>query len=104
MHQVPEQRGVSFFDLMENFKLGPSVLCTYLAGLLAAFLVGVCIRRLAYLVSFGASRKPKLFKGYLVDRNSGITKLPALAIFALFMGQFFWLTELFLTNNIKVEV
>ena len=71
--------------------------------MLGAFLVGLCIRRMAYWTRFGDSRKPKLFNGYFADRKFGVKKFPALAVFALFVGQFLWLTELFLTNNIKTQ-
>ena len=100
---VHKQSGVSFFDLMDNFKLGISLLSIFLAVLLAVLLIGVCIRRLAYWVWFGASRKPKLFRGYFTDQKLGFIKFPALAIFVLFVHQFVWLTQLFLTNNIKTN-
>lgn len=100
---VHKQRGMSFFDLMNNFKVALSLLSIYLAALLAVLLIGVCIRRLAYWVRFGASIKPKLFRGYFKDQKLGFMKFPALAIFVLFVGQFLWLTELFLTNNIKTN-
>ena len=104
-HMIPEKRSVSFFDLMKNFKLDVSLLSIYLVALLAALLIGVCIRRMAYRIKFGASRMPKLFRGYFADKKFAFRKkLPALAIFVLFVHQFLWLTQLFLTNNIKVEV
>ena len=88
---------------MDNFKVALSLLSIYLAALLAILLIGVCIRRLAYWVRFGAPIKPKLFRGYFKDQKLGFMKFPALAIFVLFVGQFLWLTELFLTNNIKTN-
>ena len=101
--QIYKQSGVSFFDLMDNFKVATSLLSIYLAALLAVLLIGVCIRRLAYWVRFGASRMPKLFRGNFKYRKLGFIKFPALAIFVLFVGQFLWLTQLFLTNNIKTN-
>ena len=101
-HLVLQQSDDSFFDLIDNFKLGFSLVSTFLATMLTALLIGVCIRRLAYQVRYRALRAPKLFKGYFADEKSGF--LPALAIFSLFVGQFLWFTTLFLTNNIKVEV
>src|SRR5699024_3769155 len=79
-------------------------ICTYLATLLAALLVGVCLRQLAHRVKFRASRRPELFRGLIFGNHRLVfLKLPALAIYTLFVGQFLWLTELFLTNNIKTN-
>ena len=101
-HLVLSVRDDAYFDLMNNFKLGVSLIFTFLTTMFIALLIGVCIRRLAYLVRFGASRTPKLFRGYFTDQTSGF--FPALLIFTLFVSQFLWFTTLFLTNNIKVEV
>lgn len=111
-HLIPDQQNESFFDLMDNFKVDISLLSIFLGSLLATLLIGFCIRRLAYRVRFGASRRPKLIRGLQVHRFAyrklGFMKielpnLPALAILALFFGEFIWLTELFLINNIKTN-
>lgn len=102
-HLIREERG-AFFDLMNNFKVGISLLFIYLGALLALLLIGICIRRLAYWTRFGTSRKPNLSRGYFADRKLGFKRFPALAIFILFVGVFLWLTQLFLINNIKVDV
>lgn len=88
---------------MDNFKLDIWLIFTYLATMLATLLIGVCIRRLAYRVRLRASRRPKLFRGYFADRKLAFAKLPALALFILFVGEFLWITQLFLTNNIKTN-
>lgn len=103
-HQVNRKSDGAFFDLMDNFNVGVLLISIYLAALLAALLAGLCIRRLAYQVRFGTSRKPKLFR-YFADRKLGFKKthLPALSVFALCVGEFFWLTQIFLTNTIKTN-
>ena len=96
-------RDDSLFDLMDNFKVGVRLISTYLATMLITLLIGVCIRQLAYRIRFGATRTPKLFNGYFDDRDSGIKRFPALAIFGIFVSQFVWQVQLFLMNNIKVS-
>ena len=101
-HIVPRQRE-AFFDLMDNFKLGFSLISIYIVALLAVLVIAGYIRRLAYWIRFGDSRKPKLFRRLFAERKLDFKKLSALGIFTLCVGQFLWLTQLFLTNNIKVS-
>lgn len=102
-HMIHEQKTVDFFDLMSNFRFSPSLLSAYLAGVLAALFIGIFIRRLTYRIQFGTSKKSGFFRGFFVNRRLHFKRFSALAVFALFLRLFLWISQLFLTNNIKTN-
>ena len=104
-HQIHDQKRISYFNLLENFKIGIGLtslyLCSFLGILAFSFLFNALTRRIR--TERGATIE--IHKRIALALNKlRIPTLTAIGLFALFAGQFIWFSELFLTNNIKVEV
>lgn len=96
---------VKFFNLLSNFKFGPNLLLSYLASFLAILVLVVLIDELTYRVQCADSRTIPIRKRIALSVKSfgDSKKLSAIAIFALFVNQFIWITQVFLTNNVKTN-
>lgn len=107
---LSDREDVSFFDLIENFMIGIQVTCIYLAVSLSVLLFCLIINEIT--VDFISSRqfapnfrKPRSLSAKidLALKSLDIRKLSTIGVFVLFVNMFFWLTRLFLMNNIKTN-
>lgn len=101
-----ERADVSFFDLIENFMIGLQLTAIYLAASLSVLFLCLIINEIT--AGFISSRKFQLPKKFtnkidLAVKSLEIRKLSTIGVFALFVHLFFWLTRLFLINNIKTN-
>ena len=101
-----ERKDVSFFDLIENFMIGVQLTAIYLTASLSVLLLCLLINEITN--GFASSRQfvvPRRI-GQKIDlavKSLEIRKLSTIGVFALFVHLFFWLTRLFLQNNIKTN-
>ena len=104
---LPHRRDVDFFNLMENFNVGIALTATYLLSFLAILALAYLLNELAYRIRFGERRIAKFSKKVSLASTKFRIKISkqrvsAIGWFILFIHWFMWITELFLTNNIKV--
>ena len=106
-YPLKEQKEVSFFNLLGNFKVGFTLAATYFLSFLGILALSFLINELTHRIRFEETvvrRRPKLFKRIVSALKSfGVNRLSAIGIFVLFVHQFIWVTQLFLTNNIKTN-
>ena len=106
IHTIKEQK-VTFFNLLNNFNVGFTLVATFFLSFLGILAFSFFFNELTHRVRFGETvvrRRPKLFKRIASAWNSlGVKRLSAIGIFVLFVHQFIWVTQLFLTNNIKTN-
>ena len=104
-HPIKEQK--EFFNLLDNFKVGFTLAAIFLLSFLGILALSFLINELTHRIRFEETvvrRRPKLFKRIVSALKSfGVNRLSAIGIFVLFVHQFIWVTQLFLTNNIKTN-
>ena len=101
----PKDRNLAFFNLLENFKIGLALTVVYLCSLLVILVLSFFLHELAYKIQNGAGREKEIFKRLTSAVSSfNENRLSAIGLFFVFVHLFIWFTQLFLTNNIKVEV
>ena len=104
MHYVPDKSDLSYLNLLDNFNLGLTLMTVYLFsffGILAlSFLFDELARRIRY-----ERRRTIQFSKRIVSAVSsfGVKRLSAIGLFVLFVHLFIWITQLFITNNIKTN-
>ena len=109
---IEENKGeISIFNLLDNFKIDLTLTATFfsfLGTLAIAVLINELSRRIRFdetVVRRASRRAPKLLQRIASAVSSFEAKRPsAITVFAIFVHLFIWVTQLFLTNNIKVEV
>ena len=109
---VDDKKGTIFFNLLDNFKLGIRLTAVYLFSFVAILAISFLINELSRRIRFERTavrralrRIPKFWERIVSTVKSfGTTRLSAVGLFFLFVNLFIWVTQLFLTNNIKVEV
>ena len=104
-HPIQDKnRQISYFNLLDNFKLGFALSALYLLSLLAVMASGLLINALTHRIRFGGQRIVRLSKRFALVLNSfKKKKLSAIGLFVLFVQLFCFNTQLFLTNNIKTN-
>ena len=103
-HFLQDQKRVSYFDLLSNFNVGLALLLTYLASFLAILNLFFLINELTNRIRFEGKGRVRFFKRALLFLNGLRNKrVSAIAVFFLSVRLFLWLTQLFLTNNIKTN-
>ena len=96
---------VKIFNLLDNFKVDFTLILVYLFAFCCILVLSFLLNEFSHRVRFGIGRTAKVSEKIIsAVRSFGNNRLSAISLFALCVGQFIWLTELFLTNNIKVEV
>ena len=107
-YPIRKQKAVSFFNLLNNFNLSLTLWTTFFFSFLGVLVVSFLLNKLAHRIHFEtttARRAPKLSKQFASTvRSFGLKKVSAISIFVLFVYEFIWVTQIFLINNIKVEV
>lgn len=113
-----ESTNVKFYDLMDNFKFGFSLVASYVGVFLVALLVGFILSELKRKMQFGATiraglrwRRAAVKKRTMglktrIDwalRRFSVNRLSSISIFILFVNLFLWFTQLFLINNTKTN-
>ena len=94
-----------YFNLLENFSVGIALSMAYLLAfflvLTLTFLLDELTRRIE-----GRRRAINIPKRIVLALSKFRVKqrLTAIGLFVLLVQMFIWITQLFLTNNIKVEV
>ena len=104
-HAIQDQKSVSVFDLRDNFNIGITLSAVYLLSFFGVLGLGFLINELTYRTRFDMGRrKIKLSKRIaLVVASFGVKRLSATGLFVLFVHLFLWLSQHFLTNNIKTN-
>ena len=96
---------MSYLNLLDNFNFGFTLSATYLLSFIGILVIAFLISLIGHRIRFGRRRKTiKISKriGSALDSFGG-KRLSAIGIFVLFAHLFLWLTQLFLTNNIKAN-
>ena len=105
-HAIHQDRDeVSFFNLLDNFNFGLNLSVIYLLSLIAILVISFFINLTSHRIRFGRRRTGKISKEIVSTLGSfRRNRLPAaMDIFILFVNLFFWLSQLFLTNNVKTN-
>ena len=106
-HAIQRQKAFTFFNLLNNFKVGFTLAVTFLLAFLSILALSFLINELIYRVRCQETlvrRRPKLSKRITSVLNSfGAKRLSAIGVFVLFARLFIWITQLFLINNIKTN-
>ena len=101
-HSIQDR--LRFFDLLDNFDVGLTLLLVYLLAFIGVLTLSVILGGLSERIRSGRRKRLEFSKRIaLAVRNFHVTELSAIAIFILFVNLFLWISELFLTNNIKVS-
>ena len=113
MNMFSERGGDSFFNLLDNFKLGVDLISVYFCSFVGILAFSILLNVLTRLIRSEGVRDFRFSRSKIrveiwekVDRglsNFGVSRLSAIGIFALFFSLFIWLTTLFITNNIKTN-
>lgn len=95
----------SSFNLLDNFNIGYTLTIVALFLALGVLALSFLFNEITDLVRFRERRAKRIHKKIVrAVRSFGLTELSAIGVFVLFTNQFLWMIELFLTNNIKVEI
>ena len=108
-HFIRDHReGVSFFNLLDNFKIRIDLALVYLLSIFGILATSFLINELTHRIyrKGTAVRRTSKFSRRIVSALSsfGKKRLSAIGLFFVSVHLFIWITQLFLTNNIKVEV
>ena len=103
-HPIRDQNSVSFFNLLDNFKIGTDLAAFYLLSFFGILVVIILINGLSHRMKFGATQNINIGKRVAsVVSSLEVKRLSAISVFVLFVHLFIWIHELFLTNNIKTN-
>ena len=97
----------AFFNLLDNFNIELTLWIAYLLAFLTVMSLFILLNEITDRIRFGGKRTAKFSKRItlaLTKFRIKISKQRAIGIFVMFVYIFIWLTQLFLTNNIKVNV
>ena len=102
---IRDQNGdIVYFNLLNNFKIGITLFAAFMLSLFGILLVSFLIKQLTHRIRFGERRTRELRKQIVSAVSSfGVRRLSAIGVFVLFVHLFFWIIQLFLTNNIKTN-
>ena len=96
----------AYFNLLDNFNVGLALSAIFLLSFLGILSLAFLINKLTERIRFDPSeRSPtKISKAIASTVASlGMNQLSAIGIFVLFVNQYLWLAELFITNNVKTN-
>lgn len=103
-HTIPDRQNLAYFNLLNNLDVGFTLSAAYLLSFFGILTLAFLIGELIYRVRFAERRPVKISKRIaLALRRFQNKKLSAVGIFVFFVYLFLWLTQLFLTNNIKTN-
>ena len=106
-HPIREQHGldVAYYNLLNNFNVGFTLAAVYLLSLLSILTLSFLINEIAHRIRLGGRRRiVKLSRRFALTLSKFQKRtLSAIGVFVLFTHLFLWLTQLFLTNNIKTN-
>lgn len=101
----PNRSGLSIFNLLENFNVGVTLSAIFLLSFVGILSLSFLLNEFTRRIRFGPRRTINVWRRIVSALSSfGMTRLSAVGIFVLYVHLFIWLTQLFLANNIKVEV
>ena len=94
------------FNLLNNFNFGLNVSAAYLISFIFILVISCLINLSSLRIRFGRRGTGKISKEIVLALRSFRVnnRLSATGIFILSTHLFLWMTQLFLTNNIKVDV
>ena len=101
------QMDVSIFNLLDNFKFGIELSVIFLLSFVGVFSFSFLLNELTRRIRFGPKRAIHIWKRIRLAANKFRVSrfaLSAIGIYFLFVHEFIWIAQLFLTNNVKVEV
>ena len=109
-HPIRDQKTFAFFNLLNNFDIGLTLSATFLLSIVGILSLAILINELTHRIRFERSfrsenrRTANARKGIaLAVSIFNVKRCSAIGIFFLFVQLFFWMTELFLGNNIKTN-
>ena len=107
-HPIHGGKGVIYYyNLLNNFNVGLSLFLIFSLSILGVLLLTFLINEITRLLKAKPLRRraPKLAQR-IASAVSSLTvrRRSAIGLFIVSVHLFLWITELFLTNNIKVEV
>ena len=96
---------MAFFNLLNNFNVGLSLLFGFLLSCFFVLFAAVLIKELNHRIRFGEGRRFAKISQRVTWAvcSFGRKRLSSLAVFAAFVHLFFWFTQVLFTNNIKVS-
>ena len=104
--QAIRDKNNAYFNLLDNFNVGLALSAIFLLSFLGILSLDFLINKLTERIRFGSSeRSPTKISEAIASTvaSLGVNQLSAIGIFVLFVNQYLWLAELFLTNNIKTN-
>ena len=104
IHQIRDQTSLAYFNLLNNFNVGFTLSAIYLFFFFIILSLLILVNELAYRIRSGGRETLGISKRVALALGKfRIKRLSAIAIFVLFVQLFLWMTQLFLTNNIKTN-
>ena len=109
IHLIKDQGSFSFFNLLDNFNVGLTFASTFLLSFLGILAISFLLNELTRRIHCEdtAERRGSKLSMRIASALSSFgheTRLSAIGLFLLSTQLFLWFSELFLTNNIQVEV
>ena len=98
---------LKYFNLLNNFNIGFTLITAYMLSFLSILAVSFLLGDLSQRIRFTGRRKRlEIYKRIALTLYNLLFQRISVGIFifGLFVGEFIWFTQLFLSNNIKVEV
>lgn len=95
----------SFLNLLDNFNFGLTLSATYMLSFCAVLVICFLIHQISHRLQFGKrGRTGKAVQKTVAALGSFRgNRLSTIGVFVLCTHVFLWLTQLFLTNNIKTN-
>lgn len=101
---IRDESSVSFFNLLDNFNLGIQLGATFLFSFIGILSFSLLLGELSHRIRFGARRTISVWKRIRSAIRSFVSnQLSAIGLFFVFVDLFIWVTQLFLTNNVKTN-
>ena len=104
-HPIREQTNeVAYNNMLNNFNVGFTLSAVFLFSFFSILALSFLINEFDYRNRFRGRRIAKLSKRIALTLSKFQKRtLSAVGVFVLFTHLFLWLTQLFLTNNIKTN-
>ena len=104
-HPIRDQKQTVYYNLLESFKVGLSLSVTYFFSFFVILAFSFLLNELVHRIRFSGQRRIEAIKRIALSvRRFQCKRLSVIGLFVLSTHVFIWMTQLILTNNIKVEV
>lgn len=103
-HPIQGDKKTVYYNLLNNFDVGLTLSATFLCSLFIILALSFLLNELAHRIRFSSQKRIEITKRIaLALGRFKSRRLSALGLFVIFVQQFLWQTQLFLTNNIKTN-